>query len=313
VPLPQTYSGDAADDVDEVLFSFENYLGGNNIARSRWTVHAMQLLKGKALAAYIAFAQPLQRQGITPTWEQFVGVMHTAFVTHDRQMEARNTLFNTTQTGSVTAYLQTFRVLISRAGSPAPGDKDLLLHYWKGLKQGVKDDSKIDPTTGAFWTSFEDLAKHTVTISRQHDFTLPDRRGRMERPRTGGWRSHTPQLHLKPIQMKSSSNHQHPSKFLPRSQAGGPGGQPRQSDAVNRGRPTGNRQGPVQRGRSGERGNSGGNTGGGYASNGGGSTAGIPRPGQCTRTCGPPNRGVICCGGGPFHRTGCPLQANGNA
>ena len=78
---------------------------------------------------------------------------------------------------------------------------------------------------------------------------------------------------------------------------------------MNRGRPTGNR--PVssgQRGRSGERGNSNGNSGG---NGGNGAPAPMPRPGQCTRTCGPPNRGIACCGGNGFHRSGCP--ANGNA
>ena len=169
VPQPQAYSGDPHDDVDEILFSFQNYLEGNKIPKPRWTVHAMQLLKGKALAAYIAFAQPLQKQGIIPTWDQFVTVLQTAFITHDRQLEARNALFNTVQLGSVTNYLQSFRVLISRAGSPAPCDKDLLLHYWKGLKQSIKDDSKIDPTTGSFWTFFEDLARLTITISRNTD------------------------------------------------------------------------------------------------------------------------------------------------
>ena len=171
VPLPQVYSGDASDDIDAVLFAFENYLSGNGITRARWPIHAMQLLKGKALDAYIAFAQPLQKQGGSPTWEDFVSVMHASFITHDRQLEARNSLFNTAQTGTVSAYLQHIRVLISRAGSPPPCDKDLLLMYWKGLQQNVKDDSKVDPTTGAFWTSFEDLAKHTLTISRPHDFT----------------------------------------------------------------------------------------------------------------------------------------------
>ena len=178
VPLPQTYSGDPHDDVDEVIFTFENYLVGNSVPRARWPVHAMQLLKGKALQAYISFAQPLHKQGIVPTWEQFTEVIRGAFITHDRQLEARTHLLSVTQTGSVTAYLQNFRILITRAGSPAPTDKDLLLLYWKGLKQWVRDESKIDPTTGEFWTSFEDLARHTITIARQKDLSspMPDKR-----------------------------------------------------------------------------------------------------------------------------------------
>ena len=173
VPLPQTYSGDPNDDVDEVLFTFENYLVGNGISRTRWPVHAMQLLKGKALQAYISFAQPLHKQGIVPTWDQFTDVIRGAFITHDRQLEARTQLLMITQTGSVTTYLQTFRILVSKSGAPSPTDRDLLLLYWKGLKQWVRDEAKVDPTTGEFWTSFEDLARHTITISRQKDLTSP--------------------------------------------------------------------------------------------------------------------------------------------
>ena len=283
VPQPQSYSGDSHEDVDEILFSFENYLSGNNIIRSRWTVHAMQLLKGRALAAYIAFAQPLQKQGITPTWEQFVSVMHTAFVTHDRQLEARNALFNTVQSGSVTGYLQSFRVLISRAGSPAPCDKDLLLHYWKGLKQSVKDESKIDPTTGAFLASFEDLARHTITISRQSDLNPHTT------PLTSWDKNHKAHLQLKATQLKLKA-------ALSNTPAGPYPKQGRGYNSAGGGR---------GHGRDGGRG---GGFGGGRGDgrpprHDNGVSAGPSKPGHCNGNL--PN-GRICGGGGGYHLPGCP-------
>jgi hypothetical protein len=166
--------------------------------------------QGKALTAYIAFAQPLQKQGSTPTWSQFTGVMRSAFVTHDRQLEARNTLFTTTQTGTVTAFLQQFRVLIARAGDPPPCDKHLLLIYWNGLKQSVQNASRIDPTSGAFWTSFEDLARHTVTVSRQQDISPPPFRGQGKMERRGGWRSSPLSAQLKAARMQLKAVTSHP-------------------------------------------------------------------------------------------------------
>lgn len=279
VPQPQSYSGDPHEDVDEILFSFENYLSGNRIPRSRWTVHAMQLLKGKALAAYIAYAQPLQQQGITPTWEQFVSVLHTAFITHDRKMEARSALFNMVQTGSVTSYLQTFRVLISRAGSPTPCDKDLLLHYWRGLKQSMKDDSKVDPTTGAFWTSFEDLARHTITISRHTDLNTsadgyPKRRL--------SWKEHhdrdLTRLKLKATRLKNGGS--------PDPQGG-------------RGRGSGR----------GGRGGRGGRDGGHGSRDGGRGTGGRFGSGRPNAKCtGHLPDGTQCMGGSGYHKAGCSLN-----
>lgn len=244
--------------------------------------------RGKALAAYIAFAQPLQQQGITPTWDQFVSVLHTSFITHDRKLEARNALFNTTQTESVKSYLLLFRVLISRAGSPAPCDKDLLLHYWKGLKQSIKDDSKVDPTTGSFWTSFEDLAKHTITISRHTDLLSPIHKQRDHHKRVSWKSDKLARLKLKQTLLKPTNTQDRSGRGR-----GGSGG------------------------RGGSRGGRGGGRGGGYNSDGGrdrdrgyqggrgrgGDGRPPTKPGHCQGHL-PDN--TICKGGGGYHRSGCP-------
>ena len=173
VPLPTKYSGSLSEDLDTSMFAFETYLEGNNIPRDMWPKHAMQLLTGKALEAYMAVALPMQKEGQHPTWDKFKGTLYSSFVTHDKMMEARAALLTCTQSHSVPAYLQQFRMLIAKAGQPQPTDKDLLLLYWKGLKQEVREAAKLNPKTGAFWETFEELAQHTSVLARQHTLSLP--------------------------------------------------------------------------------------------------------------------------------------------
>ena len=146
VPQPAKFSGESANDnVEDIIFSFENYLMGNKVQRGQWPTFGMQLLSGKALSSWIAFAQPLTKKGTPPTWTQFVQVLTANFATPDRQLTARQQLFfATSQTGSVAQYLQQFRILISRAGDPPPTDKDLIVLYFKGLKQSIQDTEKSE-------------------------------------------------------------------------------------------------------------------------------------------------------------------------
>ena len=298
IPLPQTYSGDPHDDVDEVIFAYESYLSGSNIPRERWPIHAMHLLKGKALAAYVAFAAPLQKQGTSPTWDDFkTEVLRTSFITHDRQLEARSALLNITQNGTVTSYLQQFRTLIARAGDPPPCDRDLTIYYWRGLRQWVRDESKVDPQTGRFWESFEDLAKHTITISRQNDLTPG--KTRMDKGKPWGNRRQTDPLKLKATKLKTKAR---PS--IKNQQANKPGGG---LYAGGRGRGEAPRSG-FGKGGIGGRGGAGGHRGShdGYKEN--------KDPNRCL---GKMPDGSTCDGGRTkegkqFHAAGCPLAARNN-
>ena len=153
MPQPQKFSGEQPnEDLDEALFAFENYLKGTGVHRDRWSVVAMPLLTGSALRAYTNFAQPMGASGITPTWEQFKAVLQP-FARPDKQITSRQSLYSIKQTKSVTEYHQRFLLLVSRAGSPAPTDKDLLMLYWNGLSDEAQKTSIIDPTTGKFWES----------------------------------------------------------------------------------------------------------------------------------------------------------------
>ena len=151
-------------DLDEALFAFENYLKGTGVHRDRWSVVAMPLLTGSALRAYTNFAQPMGASGISPTWEQFKAVLQP-FARPDKQITSRQSLYSIKQTKSVTEYHQRFLLLVSRAGSPAPTDKDLLMLYWNGLSDEAQKTSIIDPTTGKFWESFTALSSHTLAVS----------------------------------------------------------------------------------------------------------------------------------------------------
>jgi hypothetical protein len=168
LPQPNKFSGEDNDeDIEDALFTFENYLRGTGVARENWPLAAMNLLDGKARSTWIAFAQPMQAEGKSPTWEQFCDTLTTAFALEDRQLSATSQLHTIKQAGrSVTDYLRAFRLLVAWSGVP-PVDRDLLIFYWNGLNKSVQDDNKLDPTTGAYWVTFEALAKHTVTISTQ--------------------------------------------------------------------------------------------------------------------------------------------------
>ena len=186
VPLPSKYSGNNSEDLDTTIFSFETYLEGNHVPREDWPKHAMQLLTGKASEAYMAMALPMQQQGNHPTWDDFRGILYETFVTHDKMLEARAALMTCHQTHSLPSYLQQFRMLLSKAGQPRPTDKDLLLLYWKGLKPEVREAAKINPKTGAFWDTFDDLALHTTILARQHTLSM-GQPGIPREPRPSRW------------------------------------------------------------------------------------------------------------------------------
>ena len=167
VPQPGKYTGDDKDNVDDAIFTLENYLSGNRIPRADWPSVAMPLLSGKALSTWIAFAQPMHRANQTPTWDQFVDTLTQAFGKPDRQLAARQQLLDIRQIGSVQEYLQRMRMLITRAGSPKSSDYDLMLLYWNGLKPEVRESAKVNPQTGKFWENFQSLTEHTLLIDLQ--------------------------------------------------------------------------------------------------------------------------------------------------
>jgi hypothetical protein len=167
VPEPHKFMGTNSEMVEDSIFAFENYLSGNSIPRDKWPIHGMQLLGGKAQEAYIAFAQPYQQRGGVVTWEQFKETLYTSFTKPDRALAARRALFDMKQTGTVAAYINHVRVLINRAGSPTPTGPDLLELFWKGLSDEAREGSSIDPKSGSFWSSWEELARHCVTLELQ--------------------------------------------------------------------------------------------------------------------------------------------------
>ena len=164
VPSPTKYSGADNEIVEDFIFTFENYLTASGVPRAAWPSHVLHLLTGKALNAWLAVARPMQLLGEPVTWELLTHTLLQTFPHHDLALAARKRLHAIEQTGRVQDYLQLVRTLVSRAGSPATSDTDLLLMFWKGLKQSIKDQAKVDPRTGTWWSSFEDLAKHCVAL-----------------------------------------------------------------------------------------------------------------------------------------------------
>lgn len=168
MPQPQKFSGDQpSEDVDDALFAFENYLKGTNTPEHMWPMVAMPLLAGSAAKAFTAYAQQMQSSGQSITWTHFKEVL-LPFSKPDKQLKARRQLFTIRQQGSVADFYQAFQLLLFRTGSPRPTDTDLILHYYNGLNPQAQASSRVDPTTGTFWSSFEGLTKHTLSVSLSH-------------------------------------------------------------------------------------------------------------------------------------------------
>jgi hypothetical protein len=164
IPSPQKFSGNDSEVVEDYIFTFENYLRASGVPTSAWPSYVLNLLTGKALNAWLGVARPLQAAGTVLTWELLLQTLLTTFPHHDLALAARKKLHAVEQSGRVADYLQLVRTLVSRAGAPATSDTDLLLIFWRGLKQVIRDQAKVDPRTGSWWASFEDLAKHCVAI-----------------------------------------------------------------------------------------------------------------------------------------------------
>jgi hypothetical protein len=168
LPTPAKFSGVDSEIVEDFIFAFESYLTGNRIPRVDWPKYVMPLLTGKALAAWLAVARPLQEKKEVATWELLTKTLTDAFPHIDLAMNARKRLHEIEQTGKVAEYLQRMRVLIARAGAPATSDTDLMLIFWRGLKGHIREQAKVDPRTGKWWSGFEDLASYALTIDSQH-------------------------------------------------------------------------------------------------------------------------------------------------
>ncbi|GAX78810.1 hypothetical protein CEUSTIGMA_g6247.t1 [Chlamydomonas eustigma] len=161
MPQPQKFSGDDSQDVEDSIFTFENYFKGKGTPVSQWPTVALSLLSGSALKAYTAVAQPMTAAGVTPTWAQFKTVL-LAFAQHDKHISARRELLHVKQSSGVAEYYRKFQLLVARAGHPQPHDKDLLTMYWNGLSPQAQSSSSIDPLTGSFWSSYKALSDHTL-------------------------------------------------------------------------------------------------------------------------------------------------------
>lgn len=82
-------------------------------------------------------------------------------------------LLDIRQTSTIADYQQRFNLMLAEAGAPKPSDADLVVMFFRGLKNAAQEASKVDPVTGMFWTSFEALARHTRAIELADTVTRP--------------------------------------------------------------------------------------------------------------------------------------------
>lgn len=162
-PQPAKFSGDPKEDVGDALFHFETYLKGVGYDRSMWPSIAASLLTGNALTTYTVEAKAKLAVGQKFTWEDFTQCL-SVFVQPDKALIARKELHKIKQTDTVASYNRQFNLLVAKAGPPKPTEADLLAFYWEGLKSSVKNDNRINPQTGTFWTNQATLAAHALSV-----------------------------------------------------------------------------------------------------------------------------------------------------
>lgn len=173
LPLPDKFKGATGESVEDAIFAFENYLTGSGIAPTQWHHHIMPLLSGPALAAWTAFARPRFARGEAVSWEDMVRVLSSSFGKSDGALLARKRLHSCIQISSVHAFVQQLRLLIAKAGDPPPADPDLVQIFWGGLKPNIQAMSRVNPKTGRFWDSFEELVSHALIVDSQPNLSRP--------------------------------------------------------------------------------------------------------------------------------------------
>jgi uncharacterized membrane protein YgcG len=191
VPQPAKYSGeDTKVDVDDIMFTFATYLTDIDVPKPKWASVAMHLLTGAAQQQYVTYAQSILPA--TPTWEQFLQVMHQ-FAKPNKRFTALQALMSMKQQRTVHGYVQEFRQLLAKIGDPAPSATEQIIHFWRGLSEAAKQTSRVDPQ-GVFWTDPEALLAHVCNVELSANMTSAHKQAYQ-----AFHTPHTPALHLKAV------------------------------------------------------------------------------------------------------------------
>jgi len=158
---PAAFSGE--EDVDEVLFTFETYFESTGCDRMLWPKMVMTLLSGKARSAYMATATTHTSDALT--WDMVRKCLLDAFAAPDKRIKARTELHQVKQNQlSAKDYVRHVRALVTKCGPEPPCAVDLLMFFFNGLNRSLQEKTAIDPHTGRFWTDFDALANHLITV-----------------------------------------------------------------------------------------------------------------------------------------------------
>lgn len=164
MPKPQPFSGEEQD-VDETLFIFETYFTCTGQPESVWPQLVLTLLKDRALSTWLAFAVPHKNARKPLTWFDFRTCMQQAFAPPDKEFSARMQLRHVQQKDrSVKDYVRHVRSLIAQLSTMPPSEYDCIVNLFDGLNSNMKQEGRIDPRTGKFWTNFNEFAAHLVTL-----------------------------------------------------------------------------------------------------------------------------------------------------
>lgn len=61
-------------------------------------------------------------------------------------------------------YIYHVRSLLAQLSTMPPSENVCILNLYDGINTSMKQESRIDPCTGKFWTNFNNVAAHFVTM-----------------------------------------------------------------------------------------------------------------------------------------------------
>jgi Retrotransposon gag protein len=160
---PEKYTG--AGNVDTAIYLLRKYFLNSNLPETKWADATFGHLGGKALDAWMDFAQP--RELCAPlTWSDVCMVLRAAFPCLNVADAARNALHQLRQGNLTTAnYLTEFTRCLSRMGTAVTCESDQIYLFQKGLNPDVQTLTRLDPATGSTWASFAALSTYALKIT----------------------------------------------------------------------------------------------------------------------------------------------------
>jgi len=125
---------------------------------------------------------------------------------------------------SVKDYVSHVRSLMAQLSAMPPAENDCILNLFDGLNERMKQEARIDPRTGKFWTNFNDFAQHLVTLETHLHKPKPAFSGNMYTQPKSGVQKYKPNAHVAAASHSQAPPKQRVWGQKPNAKPGGQGG-----------------------------------------------------------------------------------------